>query len=78
MVGARLKWREAMTANSNTRNETQLNDEELEQVTGGWNASGWGVSTLAYPQSPAAAGTLSAIQPIHLAPLPALHTAVPH
>jgi hypothetical protein len=73
-----------MTANSNTRNEIELNDEELNLVVGayGWGASGWdtswGASTLANPQSPAAAENLSAIQPILLAPLPPLHTAVPH
>jgi glucose/arabinose dehydrogenase len=71
-----------MTSNSNTRNEIELNDEELNLVVGGnyygWGASGWSVSTLANPQSPAAAVNLSAIQPIHVAPLPPLHTAVPH
>ena len=69
-----------MTANLNTRNETHLNDEELEQVTGGWGP-GWSTGSALLPVSatlPAAAATLSAIQPIHLAPLPPLHTAVPH
>jgi lactobin A/cerein 7B family class IIb bacteriocin len=69
-----------MTNSSNTRNDIELNDEELEEVTGGWGP-GWSPGSALLPvsaTSPAAAATLSAIQPIHLAPLPALHTAVPH
>ena len=69
-----------MTNSSNTRTETQLSDEALEEVTGGWGP-GWSPGSPLLPVSataPAAAATLSAIQPIHLAPLPALHTAVPH
>jgi bacteriocin-like protein len=62
-----------MTANSNTRNEIELNDDELNLVIGGASTP-----TLVNPTLLAAAGTLSAAQPIHLAPLPPLHVAVPH
>ena len=68
-----------MTGNLNTRNEIELNDDELSLVVGGSHFSGgWTPSsiypTLANPPSV----NVSAIQPIHLAPLPPLHTAVPH
>ena len=68
-----------MTANANTRNEIEHSNDELNLVVGGISYThGWDASTLANSQSPAAAVNLSAIQPIHLAPLPALHAAVPH
>jgi hypothetical protein len=35
MVGFRLKWREAMTDNLNTRKQTELNDNELNLLVGG-------------------------------------------
>jgi hypothetical protein len=61
-----------MTANLTTRNETLLNDAELDGVTGGA-----GSPTLFNPLL-AAAEKLSAIQPIHLPPLGELHVALPH
>ena len=68
-----------MTAKSNTCNETQLSDEELNLVVGGRSPVVVGPErlvslTLANPPSV----NVSAVQPIHLAPLPPLHVAVPH
>jgi hypothetical protein len=68
-----------MGTNSDTPNEIQLNDAELNCVVGGSHFSGgWTPSgiypTLANPPSV----NVPAIEPIHLAPLPPLHTAVPH
>ena len=70
-----------MTAISKTRYEIELSGDELNLVVGGWGSYYWAPPT---PTSTvnstllAAAEKLSAIQPIHLAPLPPLHTAVPH
>jgi hypothetical protein len=53
----------------------------LNLVVGGWS-SNWGTDVSSPTQVNAtllsAAGKLSAIQPIQLAPLPPLHVAVPH
>jgi hypothetical protein len=59
-----------MTTNSNIRNEIELN--ELSHVVGGASTPTLGNPLLA------AAQKLSAIQSIHLPPLPPLHVAVPH
>jgi hypothetical protein len=70
-----------MTAVSNIQNEIDLGGDELNLVVGGWGSYYWApatpTSTVSSPLL-AAAETLSAIQPIHLGPLPPLHTAVPH
>lgn len=74
----RLRWRDAMTTNSRIRSKTELNNVDLNLVVGGLS---WTVgSSWAPPPTPAKPPTVnvSAIQPIHLAPLPPLHTAVPH
>jgi hypothetical protein len=66
-----------MTINSNTRDEIELNDEDLNLVVGGGHfqvGDSWAPPTLANPPSV----NVSAVQPIHLAPLPPLHVAVPH
>jgi hypothetical protein len=65
-----------MTANSNTCNQIELNGDELNLVVGGWGSYYWAPPTPTTTVNPAV--QLSAIQPIHLAPLPPLHTAVPH
>ena len=70
-----------MTAISKTRNEIELSGDELNLVVGGWGSYYWAPPT---PTSTvnstllAAAEKLSAIQPIHLAPLPPLHSALTH
>lgn len=61
-----------MTANLTKRDETLLNDAELDNVVGGA-----GTPTLINPLL-AAAEKLSAVQPIHLPPLGELHVALPH
>ncbi len=66
-----------MTACSNSRNEIELNDDELNLVVGGLSYTVGGDWAPATPAKPPTVN-VSAIQPIHLAPLPALHTAVPH
>ncbi len=63
-----------MTNNSNTRN---VNDDELNLVVGGLSftvGADWAPPTPAKPPTV----NVSAIQPLHLPPLPPLHTAVPH
>ncbi len=66
-----------MTTNSNNRNQIELNDDELNIVVGGLSftvGGDWAPPTPAKPPTVNVTG----IQPIHLAPLPPLHTAVPH
>ncbi len=67
-----------MTAN-NASDVIELNEAELNSVRGGSHFSGgWTPSSLyATPAKPPTVN-VSAIQPIHLAPLPPLHIAVPH
>ncbi len=58
-------------------NQVELNDDELNVVTGGSHfqvGESWSAPTLANPPTV----NVSGIQPIHLPPLPPLHTAVPH
>ena len=61
-----------MIADSKTHNAAALDDAELDFVTGGSSA------TVAVNPSLLAAEKISLVQPIHLNPLPPLHTAVPH
>ena len=85
MFGARLRRRMTMITNA-ILTQGELKDEDLNVVTGGDHFSGgwvpggnhfsggWAPLTLATPPMV----DVSGVQPIHLPPLPALHTAVPH
>ena len=63
---------------SNHNGMIRLNDEELDRVVGGSHyhvGDSWSPPpTLAEPP----VVNVSGVQPIHLAPLPPLHVAVPH
>ena len=66
-----------MTANSNTFNAVELTDTDLERVNGGTET----VSALNPALLKAEQQLEAAFQknhPIHLNPLPPLHTAIPH
>jgi hypothetical protein len=66
-----------MTANSNTFNNVELTDADLERVNGGAEiASAVNPALLKAEQQLEAAFQKN--HPIHLNPLPPLHTAVPH